>query len=99
MAGQCSVDRDFCGFFITNFTDENDIRILAHNGAKSFGKCEICARVDLDLVHAENFVFDRIFNGRNIYLWLIEQLDKSVQRCCFSRSSRPCHKDHTEGFF
>ena len=54
---------DFCRFEIANFTDQDDIGIMAKDGAQAGGKSEADLVADLDLHRAFELVFDRVFEG------------------------------------
>ena len=77
VAGERGFDGDFRGFGIANFTDHDDVRVLAQNGAQGIGEGEADFLFHRHLVDAGNLEFDRVFDR-----------DDVVSRDCSVRSAR-----------
>ena len=97
MPREGGIDRNFCGFLITDLSHEDDIWILSDDRAETLRKGEIHERVHLDLIQSFHFVFNRIFNRRDIHAFFVQYLQKRVERCRFTRTGRTGDDDHTEG--
>ena len=68
MTGQRCLHRDLRGFLITNFTDENDVRVMAQDRAQAARECKAGFFIDLDLIDAFELILDRVFNGDDFAL-------------------------------
>jgi len=66
VAGLGRLDGDFGGFQISDFTDHDDIRILAQECSKRRRKGQSHLVVDVDLIDAGQVDFGRIFGRRDI---------------------------------
>ena len=62
MAGLRCLDRDVGGFFIADFADNDDVRILAQKRAQRDGKGEAGFLAYADLIDAGKLDFSRIFD-------------------------------------
>ena len=51
---------------IADFADDEDIRVLAQNGAQAVGKGHIHLLVDLHLIDPRNIIFHRVLQRYNI---------------------------------
>src|SRR4030081_1429966 len=65
MARQRRVDCDMGGLGVADFADHDHIRVLTNKGAHRRRKGQPDRRLDLRLVDAGNFIFDRIFDGED----------------------------------
>src|SRR5882724_4716973 len=93
MAGQCRVDGDLCGFAVADFTDHNDIRILADERAHRRGEGQPDRRLDLRLVDARNLVFDGILDGKDLSRRLVQDRQHGRERRGLSASGRARDQD------
>ena len=57
---------DLRGLEVADFTDHDDVRILAQDGAQGLGKGQLDLGIDLGLADARQFVLDRVFDGQHI---------------------------------
>ena len=64
--GQCGLHGDGGGFGVADFADQDDVRVLAHDGAQPVGEGQPDFGIDLYLPHAFQFVFNRIFDGQDV---------------------------------
>ena len=59
MPGQGGMNRDMRGFGVADFADHDDVGILADEGAQRRRESQADRRLDLRLVDAGDFIFDR----------------------------------------
>ena len=76
MAGQRRVNGNMCRFRIADFADHDDIRILPHKGPQRLREGQANGGLDLRLVDASNFIFNRVFDGENFTAGLVEQAQR-----------------------
>ena len=74
MSGQRGVDGNFRGFVVADFADHNDVGVLAQQRPQAVGKSVADFRVDLALVNVRDAVFNRVFNGGNVYFRGVKQI-------------------------
>ncbi len=94
MACKRGLDCDFYGLFVADFADEDYVRVLPENRTKTRGKIKVDFRLDLNLIDAANTVFDRVFNGRNIFAWVFYVVNCRIKRCAFAAAGRPGYDDY-----
>ena len=99
VAGHGRVHGDFRGFIVADFTDHDNIRILAQKGAKSGSKSKADFGIDLALVDAFDAILNRILNGADIHARLIEYGQDGIQGRGFTRTGRTGDKNHAVRFF
>ena len=66
-------------FGVANFTDHDDIGILPQNRTQPFGKTKIDIGIDLDLVDPGYLVFDRIFNGDDVFFGGVDGIERCIK--------------------
>ena len=71
MTCQRRLNGDLCGLQVADFTDHDDIRVLAHNGPQRVGKGQPDLWLDLDLVDALHLVFHRVFYGEYLDIGVV----------------------------
>ena len=71
MPGLSRFDGNFRGLQITNFSDHDDVWVLAEKGAQRLGKVEPHFGIDQHLIDALHIDFHGIFSSRNIALGFI----------------------------
>lgn len=67
VAREGCLDADVSGFFIADFAQEDDVGVLAEEGAESGGEGHPDFFVGLGLIDAVEVVFDRVLNGRDVH--------------------------------
>ena len=72
VAGESRFDGDIGGFVVANFTDHDDVRILAEDGAESIGKAQTDFGFDGNLINSGELVFDGVFDCDDIILGVIQ---------------------------
>ena len=80
MAGLRCLDRDVGGFFIADFADNDDVRILAQKRAQRDGEGEASLLAHADLIDSGELDFSRIFDRTEVARFGVEHLQKTVQR-------------------
>ena len=66
VAGERGFDGDFGGLGVADFTDHDDVRVLAQDGAQGIGKGEADFLFGRHLVDAGNLEFHRVFDGDDV---------------------------------
>jgi len=94
MAGQRGMNGDMRGFGVADLADHDHVGVLADEGAHRGGKGEADRRLDLRLVDAGDFVFDRVFDGEDLAGRLVEDRKHGGQRRGLAAAGRPGHHDH-----
>jgi len=89
MSGQRCLDRTGGRFCIANFSDQNNIRVMSQNTAKSGRKRQTNLALDLNLTDLLQVLFDRILNGDDLQIRLANLTQGTVKRCRLSTSGRP----------
>ncbi len=97
MTSERSIDRQTSCFFISNLADHDDIRILAHQRAQARTESETNLRLHLRLIHARHLILNRIFDSRDIHIWLVQNFENSVECRGFTRTSWAGDQNHAGG--
>ncbi|EKE18282.1 MAG: hypothetical protein ACD_10C00054G0001 [uncultured bacterium] len=63
MAGFNGAQGNFGGFRVTDFADDDDVRILTQHCPQQAGKAQILFAIDLQMINAFSAYFNRVFNG------------------------------------
>ena len=92
--GHCGMKRRQGRVGIANFADENDIGILAENGAECPGKGEAGFLVDLNLANAIDLVLDGIFDGDNVDRFLPDLIHQCIEGCRLSAAGWTDREQH-----
>ncbi|MFM1945379.1 MAG: hypothetical protein RI897_4361 [Verrucomicrobiota bacterium] len=71
VAGLGGADGDFGGFRIADFADEDDIGVMAEDGAEAAGEGQADIVAGLDLGDAFELVFDGVFDGDDFALSVV----------------------------
>ena len=66
MARQRRLHRYFRGFTVTDFADQDNVRIMSHDRPQYTGKIQANQWIDLNLLDALEPIFNRIFNGKYV---------------------------------
>ena len=80
MPGQCGLHGDGGGFGVADFADQDDVRVLAHDGAQPVGEGQPDFGIDLYLTHTFQFVFNRIFDGQDVLVRRGQFLKHGIER-------------------
>ena len=94
MAGERRLHRDFRRLEVTDFADEDDVRILTQERAQRGGEVEADVLSDLDLVHAGEVELDRILGGHDVGLGRVDLRDRRVERVRLAAAGRPGDEHH-----
>ncbi len=98
MAGERGLHRDVRGFVIADLTHEDDVGVLAQQGAQGGGERHADFFVRLRLSDAVEVVLDGVFDGRDVELLLVERAEGGVERRRFTRAGRTGDEDDAVGF-
>ena len=79
MPRQRRLNGNASGFRVANFADQNNVRIVAQERSQDMCKGQSNFWLHLHLIDAGNFVFYRIFNGKNLAFYCIETCQRRVK--------------------
>ncbi len=94
MAGQRGMDRNMRGLGVAHLADHDDVGVLTDEGAHRGGEGQPDRRLDLRLVDAGNFVFDRILDGEDLARRLVQDRQHGRERRGLAAAGRPGDDDH-----
>jgi hypothetical protein len=84
VAGKSGFDRNFGGFKVSNFADQNDVGILPQESAQGSGEVEADLLLHLHLVDTAELELNGIFRGHDVGVDLIELRDRRIQGVRFA---------------
>ena len=96
VARHCRLHGHVGGFHVTDLADHHHVGIVSEQGAQCRGKRHLVGSADVHLADTRDQVLDRIFDGQDIDVWLIEFSQCCVQRGGLSTSGRTGQQDHAE---
>ena len=76
VAGERRFDRDFRRFEVSNFADEDDVRVLTQEAAKRRRKVQPDVLADLHLVDADQVEFNRVLGGHDVGFHRVDARDR-----------------------
>src|SRR6266568_4449671 len=76
---QGRADGDIRSFKVADFTDHNDVRILAHDVAQPSSECQPDLRIHMDLVYAVHLILNGIFYRNDLPNRTIDALESAVK--------------------
>src|SRR5208337_1251306 len=94
MSGQGRFDGYIGSLLVTNFTYQQNVRILSNQRAQCIREGHANLRFYLDLVYSVYLVFDRIFDRDNLARNRIELFQNAVQSRCLARPGWSGDQDH-----
>ena len=97
VAGLCGLDGDVCSFQVTDFTDHDHVRVLTQKRLERSSKGQARLVIDVDLVDPRHVDFGRVFSGRDVDAWLIEDVQAGVERHRLARAGGAGHQNHAVG--
>src|SRR5262249_7589686 len=89
-----SFDRDFSSFEVANFTDQNDVRILAQKRTQRGRKVQADLFLHLHLVDAEKIELDRVLRGHDVGVDCVQRLERRVERVRLTASRWTSNQHH-----
>src|SRR6185369_5803296 len=93
MPGQAGLNGDFSRFGIADFANHDDVRVLAQYRAEPSGEGQIYLGIYLDLADPLDLVFDRIFDGDDVFFAGIDPVQRGVESRRLAAAGRPGHED------
>ena len=97
MPGQSGLDRNIKRFKIADFTNKDNVRVLAQDGTQRRCKRKADFRADIDLTNAFHLVFDGIFDSDNVFLRRINKFQDRIKGRRFAAPRRPAGENHAVG--
>ena len=93
MAGEGRMNGDTGCLGIAHFAHHDDIWILADESPHRGGESKADRGFHLRLIHALNFIFDRILDGQNLPRGLVEERQHGRESRRLAAAGRPGHDD------
>ena len=90
--GQGRAKADLGGFAVADLADHDDVGILPQKGPQCRGEGQPDLGLDHDLVHALEFVLDRVFDRADVDRGLVQQVEAGVERRRLAAAGRPGHQ-------
>src|SRR5437870_2920581 len=97
VAGEGGADADLGGFEVAGFADEDDVGVLAEEGAEGGGEGAADFVVDLDLVDALEVVLDGVLGGHDVDVGGVDGMDGGVEGGGLARAGGAGDEDHAVG--
>src|ERR1039458_630251 len=88
VAGERRLHRDLCGFGVTDFADENHVRVVAQNRAQPAREGQPGFFIDLDLVDAFELIFHRVFHRDDFSDGVIDLVERCIKCGSFTGTRR-----------
>ena len=80
VAGQGGTDGHIGGLAIADFTDHDHVRVLTHDVPQPGCEGQTDLRIDVDLVDPVHLIFDRVLDGDDLLVGLVDALQRRVER-------------------
>ena len=80
VTSQRCLDGGFSRFVVSNFADQNDVRVMTKDGSQTSGERQTDSTVNLNLADAVELVFDRIFNRDDLGVSTANFVQTAVKR-------------------
>ena len=90
-------DGEFCRFAVADFSHHDDVGVLAQERSQCRGESEVDFWVHRSLRDALQFVFDGLFDSRDVQFWAANHLEQRVERGCLARARGARDKKHPVG--
>src|SRR5690606_3155398 len=84
VAGEGGLGGDLGGLEVANLADEDDVGVLAEQGAQDGAEAEVDVGVHLGLGDAVELDFDGVLDGGDIGVGGIDLVERGVERSGFS---------------
>ena len=97
MAGEARLHRDLRGFEIADFTDHDDVRVLAQDSAQGAGEGELYLGVHLGLADAIQVVFDGVFHRDDVVALGIQLRQTGIEGGGLARTRGAGHQNDAVG--
>src|SRR5215216_6359333 len=94
VTGERGFNGDFSRFEIANFTDQNNVWILAQKRTESGGEVQADLLFHLHLIDPGKVEFNRILRGHDVGLNRIQRLERGVECVCLTASGWTSNEDH-----
>ena len=97
MTGQRCLDRDLGRLEVSDFSDQDDVRILPQKRSKRCRERQPDRLANLHLVHTGQVDLDRVLRGHDVGVRGVELGNGRLQRVGLPATGRCGHKDHAPG--
>src|SRR6476620_9876247 len=89
-----SFDGDFSSFEVADFTDQNDVGILAQERTQRGREVQADLFLHLHLVDAGKVELHRIFRGHDVRIHCVQRLERGIQRVRLTTSRWTGYQHH-----
>ena len=93
VTGQRRLRGDLGRLQVADLADEDDVGILAQQGAQQRGEFQVDVGVDLALGETGQLDLHGILNGGNVQIGLVDLVERGVERGRLARAGRTRDKD------
>ena len=97
VAIQRGFDRDFRRLGIADFTNHDDVRVLAQDRAQRVGESQPNFFFDRHLVDAWHLEFDRVLDSNNVKGRVVQLIKRRIQRGGLARTGGAGDQDQAVG--
>ena len=84
VTGQRCLDRNLGGLEVSNFADQDGVRVLSKEGPKQLPEGQFLIDVHLTLDQPIDVIFDRVFRGQDLSIRRIQFVERCIKRGGFS---------------
>ncbi len=94
VTGERSVDGERRRLIVSDFSDHDNVRVLAHQSAQAIGEGQADFRPHLGLVDTRHLIFNRVFNGGNIHARCVENIKHGIEGSGLAGTGRASGENH-----
>src|SRR6185503_12893925 len=94
MARQRGLNGYLRSFGVADFTDHYLVRVVTQYAAKTASEGQPLLLVDGNLRDALKLILDRVFDGDDLVFFVLDLVQRAVERGRFTRTRRPGHQHH-----
>ncbi len=97
VTGQGRLHRNLGGFAVTDFSNHDNIGILAQDRTQARSEGQLDFGVDLNLTDTVELIFNRVFDGDNVFAAIVEPAQGGIQGGRFPRTGGPGDQKNAMG--
>ena len=98
MAGQANLNGDLRRLQIKDFPDHHNVGVMAQHRPQARGKSQSDSRIYLNLCHAFELIFDRVFNRDDFICSRVDLMQTRIKCCGFPASGGAGDKNNPVRF-
>ena len=97
VTGERRLNGNLRGFQVAHFTDHDDVRVLAQEGAQRFAEGHADRFIDGHLHDAFDVIFDRVFGGEQFGIDGVDPAQAGIKRGRFAAAGRAGDDENAVG--